>query len=145
MTDVQAAIGREQLKRLPGLVKKRRELAARYASLLTGVAGVSVPVEPAYARSNWQSYCVRLDEGISQRQVMQTMLDRDIATRRGIMCAHREPAYRKESCRIAGTLTESERAQDQCVLLPLYHGLTGEEQEKVCDALREALKVKVSA
>src|SRR5260370_697263 len=60
MTDIQAAIGRAQLERLTGLIAERRRLAARYAELLAGVTGVRVPVEPGWARSNWQSYCVRL-------------------------------------------------------------------------------------
>ena len=86
-------------------------------------------VEPTWARSNWQSYCVRLPEGVDQKQVMQSLLNDGIATRRGIMCSHREPAYAKESWGAFGPLSESERAQDQCVLLPLFHQLTFEEQE----------------
>jgi perosamine synthetase len=139
MTDVQAAIGREQLKRLPELVLSRREKAEIYHSLLRDVAGLGLPVEPAWARSNWQSFCVRLPEGIDQRQVMQSLLNDGIATRRGIMCSHREPAYAKESWGAPGSLTESERAQDQCILLPLFHHLTFEEQERIASRLRAAL------
>ena len=51
-----------------------------------------LPFEPEWARSNWQSYCVRLPERVDQKQVMQSLLDQGIATRRGIMCSHREPA-----------------------------------------------------
>ena len=57
MTDIQAAVGREQLKRLPGIVRERRELAARYRELLAPIAGLGLPHEPAWARSNWQSFC----------------------------------------------------------------------------------------
>ena len=102
MTDIQAAIGREQLKRLPELVSRRRELAAVYRSLLGDIPDLRLPAEPEWARSNWQSYCVRLPEGSDQRQVMQALLDRGIATRRGIMCAHREPAYQNQPWRSVG-------------------------------------------
>lgn len=139
MTDVQAAIGREQLRRLPEIVARRRELAARYNALLSGIPGLTTPAEPAWARSNWQSYCVRLPAGVEQECVMQALLDRGIATRRGIMCAHREPAYRQQPCRAGGPLTESERAQDECLLLPLFHQLTAEEQERIADELRNAI------
>lgn len=146
MTDVQAAIGREQLKRLPELVSRRREMAALYQTLLADVPGLGLPIEPEWARSNWQSYCVRLPSGLDQKQVMQAMLDRKIATRRGIMCAHREPAYTKEPCRLAAPLTESERAQDECILLPLFHQLTQDEQKFIADELRLALSgVKMTA
>lgn len=140
MTDVQAAIGREQLKRLPGLVSRRRELAAGYHSLLGNIPGLQVPVEPEWARSNWQSYSVRLTAGQDQRQVMQAMLDRKIATRRGIMCSHREPAYPAGSWRSVTPLTESERAQDECILLPLFHQLTNEEQQLITFELRTILR-----
>lgn len=139
MTDVQAAIGREQLKRLPELVRRRRELALAYGELLGSVPGLCLPEEPDWAHSNWQSYCVRLPKGVPQKQVMQSMLDAGVATRRGIMCSHREPAYKKESWRSAGPLGQSERAQEECILLPLYHQLTSEEQQSIASQLRSSL------
>lgn len=151
LTDIQAAIGREQLKRLPEAVARRRILAERYAKLLANVPGLGLPEEPRWARSNWQSYCVRLPEGCDQRAVMQVMLDAGIATRRGVMCAHREPAFRNQpwSCGkgpgaygcAPGTcerLNQSERAQDQAVILPLFHQMAEVDQDQVVAALREA-------
>jgi perosamine synthetase len=139
MTDVQAAIGREQLKRLPELVKRRREMAAAYGSLLKGIPNLRLPTEPDGVRSNWQSYCVRLLNGLKQRSVMQALLDRGIATRRGIMCAHREPAYQHQPWRATGALSASERAQDECMLLPLYHQLGDDEQAFIASQLRVVL------
>ena len=100
LTDIQAAVGVVQMERLPALVARRRELAARYEQLLAGIPGLGLPEQPAWARSNFQSYCVRLPHGVEQDDVMQAMLDREVATRTGVMCAHREPAYRDhEPCR----------------------------------------------
>ena len=67
MTDVQAAIGRQQLNRLPELVSRRREMAAVYRSLLGDIPNLRLPTEPEWARSNWQSYCVRLLNGSAHR------------------------------------------------------------------------------
>jgi dTDP-4-amino-4,6-dideoxygalactose transaminase len=139
MTDIQAAVGREQLKRLPEFLRRRREIATDYRVLLGDIADLRLPAEPEWAQSNWQSFCVRLPQGFPQKQVMQTLLDRGVATRRGIMCAHREPAYRLREWRSAGTLTESERAQEECILLPIYHQLTREEQELIASNLRAAI------
>src|SRR5438046_4984489 len=75
MTDIQAAVGREQLTRLPEIIARRRALADRYRSLLGEIAGVRVAMEPVWARSNWRSLCVWLPEGADQRRVMQRMLD----------------------------------------------------------------------
>jgi perosamine synthetase len=61
------------------------------------------------------------------------------------MCAHREPAYQHESWRSAGPLFESERAQDECILIPLYHQLTKEEQELIASNLRAAITAECIA
>lgn len=136
MTDIQAAVGRVQLGRLPALVAERRRLADAYVALLEGVSGIGLPVEPPYARSNWQSYCVRLPAGADQRTVMQAMLDDGIATRRGIMNAHREPAGADIPLRFP--LPHSEEAQDRCILLPLYPGMTADEQKRVAQSMAKA-------
>jgi perosamine synthetase len=139
MTDVQAAIGREQLKRLPELFVRRRGHASVYHALLSEIPGLRLPTEPDWARSNWQSYCVRLPDDVDQKDVMQALLNDGIATRRGIMCAHREPAYAKESWIAPQPLTASEHAQDECLLLPLFHQITPEEQQFVASRLGAAL------
>lgn len=128
MTDIQAAVGREQLKKLDAMVSKRRKQAASYAEVLKDVV---VPAEPGWARSNWQSYCVLLPG--HQRAVMQAMLDRGIATRRAVMCAHREQGA-------ARSLPESEYITDHGILLPLFHQLTEPEQMTVAGALGEEVR-----
>ncbi|WP_225771446.1 DegT/DnrJ/EryC1/StrS aminotransferase family protein [Inquilinus sp. Marseille-Q2685] len=137
MTDLQAAIGRQQLKRLPAIVARRRELAHHYRQLLHVLKGVTVPFEPSWARSNWQSYCVHLPAEADQRAVMQSLLDNGIATRRGVMCAHLEPAYADQPLRFP--LPNSEQARDRCILLPLFPQMTAAVQIQVVDALRRAL------
>ena len=136
MTDIQAAVGREQLKRLAEVVVRRRALAARYGELLAEAQWIGLPREPAFARSNWQSYCVRLPLSVDQKAVMQAMLDKGVATRRGVMCAHREQVYADQPLRMA--LPHSEASQDHAIVLPLYPQMSDEDQKKVVEALVEA-------
>jgi dTDP-4-amino-4,6-dideoxygalactose transaminase len=151
LTDLQAAVGRTQLQRLPEILERRRRLAMRYAARLASVPGVRLPQEPVWARTNWQSYCVRLPDGCDQREVMQALLDRGIASKRGVMCSHRSPAYvavpwscdqRWHECTCApGTcvrLSESERAEDRSIMLPLYPELSELDQDRVIAALADA-------
>ena len=140
MTDIQAAIGREQLKRLPAIVARRRALAARYEARLRSVEGLVLPREPQWARSNWQSYAVRIGASIDQRTFMQRMLDAGIATRRGVMNAHRERAYPQGTWRAPSGLSRSEEARDGTVILPLFHQLTEEDQDKVVKAVADVLR-----
>jgi dTDP-4-amino-4,6-dideoxygalactose transaminase len=138
LTDLQAAVGRVQLKRLPEILEKRRAAAARYAALLDGVTGLRLPQEPAWARTNWQSYCVGLPEGVDQRAVMQSLLDQGIASKRGVMCTHRSPAYVAAVWRSHGDLRHSEHAEDRSIMLPLYPTLQENDQERIAAALRGA-------
>jgi perosamine synthetase len=137
MTDVQAAVGRKQLERLPELVARRRALAERYSELLGNLEGLVLPFEPEWARSNWQSYCVRLPDRVDQKAVMQNLLDQGIATRRGIMCAHREGPYLADKPR--HDLRQSELAQDHSILLPIYAQMLDDDQVRVANALRAEL------
>lgn len=136
MTDLQAAIGRCQLRRLPEMIDRRHALGRRYGELLAGVPGLGLAEEASWARNNWQSYSVRLPEDCDQVGVMQYMLDRGVATRRGVMCAHLEAG-------LAGRgrwtdLCKSEDAQTKCILLPMYHELTDADQQYVAEVLGEA-------
>ncbi len=138
MTDIQAAIGLQQLKRLPLMVERRRAQAARYAELLKNVAGMELPAEPSYARTNWQSYVVRLAQGEWQLPVMRALRRQGIATARGIMCAHLEPPYRDAWPR--GCLPNSESMRDRGIVLPLFHALDANGQERVAAALAAAVR-----
>jgi perosamine synthetase len=139
LSDIQGAVGREQLKRLPGLIAPRRRLAARYREGLSGLPQVDLPIEPAWARSNWQSFWITLTRECpkSQVEVMQALLARGIHTRRGVMCVHREPAYRDLALR--QPLPVSEYLQDHSIILPLYPEMTDAELDQVVAALREIL------
>ncbi len=139
LSDIQGAVGREQLKRLPGLVADRRRLVARYREGLSGHPRLILPREPDFARSNWQSFWIILtgDSRLSQVELIQALLARSIHTRRGVMCAHREPAYRDLPRR--HPLPVSELLQDRSIILPLYPELTEEDQDRVIATLREIL------
>ena len=154
MTDIQAAIGREQLQRLPAIVARRRELAARYEQRLQSIDGIIVPREPQWARSNWQSYAVRVGAWIDQRTVMQRMLDAGISTRRAAMNIHREASYPPgawycgvsvAACECGGPggcacLRRGEEAQDTAIVLPLYHQLTEDDQDRVITTLETTVR-----
>jgi perosamine synthetase len=143
MTDIQAAVGREQLTRLPEIVGRRRAIADQYRALMRDIPGITLPKEPDWAHSNWQSFCVRLPVDLDQKAVMQHMLDAGVSTRRGIMCSHREQPYR--DARRAGSLAHSEAAQDHSVVLPLYGQMTEADVRKVADSMAAAVGAMVNA
>lgn len=140
MTDLQAALGRGQLQRLGSIVEARRRLAAQYGERLQDVAGVVTPVEPEWARSNWQSYCVGLPRGVDQRAVMQALLDRGVSTRRGVMNSHLERAYEEPgTCRTGSSLQRGVMAQRNTIILPLYAQMTDAELSFVVDTFTDVV------
>jgi len=149
MTDIQAAIGREQLKRLPGIIARRRELAGRYLEILRQRTELHLPLQPVWARSNWQSFSVGLPDYAGQIEVLQALLDKGISARRGVMCAHLHlPKGKDWTCiqlecgcgpHTCARLAESERAQDRCVILPLYPQMSDSDQDMVIETLVRVL------
>lgn len=135
MTDIQAAVGRVQLRRLPGLLERRLELAASYTRALSEVPGLVPPGIPEYARPNFQSYAVRVmpDYPLGRDELMRALAERGIRTRRGIMNIHQEAAYAEAGPRC---LPHSEAARDAVVLLPLHPGLTAEDIGRILGVLR---------
>jgi perosamine synthetase len=151
MTDMQAALGRPQLARLDAIVATRRALAERYRRALSNHPVLAPPQEVDWTCANYQSYPLRIRAGapLSQVDIMQRLLDRGVASRRGVGNAHAEPAYAKArwtcgpapcpaelhqagQCR---RLRESDKARDQVVMIPLFHGMSEAEQNRVLDAL----------
>lgn len=137
MTDLQAAIGLTQLRRLPDFLERRRFLAQRYTGALSELGWLLPPHTPPECRHNFQSYMIRLASGapVSRDRLMQALLDRGISSRRGVMPIHREPPYR--DLRWDRCLTETNAAADETMILPLYHDMTEEEQDYVVESIQE--------
>jgi len=137
MTDLQAAIGLVQLQRLDGFLSRRRMLAERYTRRLSRLQWLLSPQETEDCRHNFQSYLVRVakDAPVSRDALMQKLMDRGISTRRGIMASHREPPYRGGNW--DARLPETNAATDQCIVLPLFHQMTEEEQDYVLESISD--------
>jgi len=131
MTDIQAAVGIQQLAKLDWIVAERRKIAMRYHEAFRQVDTIRIPVEQEGHFSNFQSYSVYLKENcpIDRNDLMQKMLDEGIATRRGIMTTHRETAYHGECAGLH--LPISEMAADRSIILPLYIPMSEADQDKV--------------
>ena len=135
MTDMQAAIGLVQLDRLPGFLARRRALAARYTQALQSLPWLECPTVPANCEHNYQSYMLRLTDGTPgmRDSIMQTLLEQNISTRRSIMAIHREAPYR--STHWEASLSVTNRITETGFILPLYHEMTEEDQDRVVHAL----------
>jgi len=137
LTDVQAAIGLAQLRRLDGIIARRRAIALRYDRALSGIPAIGLFAEPADCRWNHQTYLIRLSGATAESRdaFMQRLLEEGIATRRGIMSIHREACYVERFG--PQSFPESERASDECVCLPLYTQMADADIDRVSAAVRK--------
>jgi dTDP-4-amino-4,6-dideoxygalactose transaminase len=139
MTDIQAAVGLVQLGRLAAMVRRRRELAASYHTLLEGAPGVHPVRDPAYGQSNYQSFWVLLDPEFpgGRDGALTRLAAAGISARRGIMAAHLEPAYQDVE---HVPLPVTERLTRDSLILPLFHTMDARGQQRVVDALLEPVR-----
>lgn len=137
MTDIQAAVGIEQLKKLDDFVYERRRLASRYEELLSDLPYLRVTKVDDALKPNWQSYPVKLLDRapLNQVELMQYLLDQGIATRRGIMNAHQEAPYKAANW----SLPNSELCRDRTILIPLFPGMKMQDLENISDVLHVML------
>jgi dTDP-4-amino-4,6-dideoxygalactose transaminase len=139
MTDIQAAVGIEQLKRVGDIVAKRRAHAARYHEKLADLGCLRLPAEPAWARSNWQTFNVRVLESspLDRNTLMERLLEMGVATRRGVMNAHEQTSWGDLPLRFA--LPVSEMMNRECIQIPLFAQMSVEEHDYVCECLHKLL------
>jgi perosamine synthetase len=133
MTDMQATLGLCQLEALDEILALRRRVAERYTDAIGRIPFIEPPYEPDYAQRTWQSYAVRLapDAPIDRNELMRRMLRDGVPTRRGVMTIHEEGAYGD----VEVSLPLTEAASRESLMLPLFAGLTDEQQDHVIDSL----------
>jgi len=139
LTDIQAAVGIQQLAKLDDIVNGRRKIAQRYAQLLGDIDCIRLPQEPEGCFSNWQSYSIYLlpNAPIERNELMQRMLDSGVSTRRGIMTSHRETAYTKRDGITSLPITED--ACDRSIIIPLFVPMSDDDVNTVASTFRKCL------
>lgn len=140
LSDLHAAVGLAQLEKLPEMLARRAALAARYNAALGHLPYVRLPFSSADTPHTYQSYLIQLLPGAprGRDEVMAELLQVGVATRRGVMACHLEPAYRSASAPVP-RLPVSEAAVRHTILLPIYAEMTELEQEYVMEHLLRIL------
>jgi perosamine synthetase len=135
MTDIQAAIGIEQLAKLDRLLARRREIARRYDEAFRALAGVQLPARPAYAEHAFQSYAIRLlPECPTDRDaLLARLVAAGISCRRGIPPIHLEPLYRDRFG--SGPLPVTEAVAARSLFLPIFASLEDEDQTRIIETV----------
>lgn len=133
LTDIQAAIGIVQMRKIEDLIARRRSVADRYTQALANSPHLMPPHVPSHVTPNWQSYQVRLTDGapLNRNQLMERLHARGIATRRGVMASHLEAPYRATKC----VLPHTEATAATTLQLPMFADMTPDDVGAVIAAL----------
>ncbi len=121
------------MKKLPMIIKKRQKLGEKYDKAFSKCKYIIPPHIPEGYAHNRQTYIVRLSKNakLSRDEFMQKLLNKRIATRRGVMASHMEPAYKKLTGKV--NLPETEKAERETIAIPLYSQMTKDEQDYVIE------------
>ena len=135
MTDLQAAVGIEQLRKLDGLLARRAAVAGRYDAAFAPLAQLQLPARPAYAGHAYQSYAIRLRRGCraSRDKTLRQLVEVGVSCRRGIPPMHLEPLYRDRLGAVSLPVTEE--VADQSIFLPMFASLSDADQSRVIEAV----------
>jgi perosamine synthetase len=139
MTDMQAALGLVQLRKLPAMLTARKRQAGFYDAALANIDELEAPHVPQYAEPAYTSYCVRVTPHcpIDAHTLVVRMAERGISCRHGIQPLHVEPCFRDAMPGLSLPATES--AARETLFLPIFPGLTEAQQARVVAGLHESL------
>jgi UDP-4-amino-4,6-dideoxy-N-acetyl-beta-L-altrosamine transaminase len=143
MTDVQAALGTSQLKRLTKMQEQREALAQRYDKMLAGLPLI-LPARLKDRASSWHLYAVEIDDtgtSASRNDVFQAMRAAQIGVNVHYIPIHIQPYYAKLGFK-PGDFPNAERYYRRAMSLPLYPALRPDQQDYVVSTLAAALGQK---
>jgi UDP-4-amino-4,6-dideoxy-N-acetyl-beta-L-altrosamine transaminase len=141
ITDIQSALGASQMQRLDEFVSRRRHLAARYNQLLQDFPLV-LPWQHPDTQSSWHLYIIRLKlDKIAKthRQVFEELRQAGIGVNLHYIPVHTQPYYQNLGFQW-GDYPQAEQYYQEAISLPMYYGLSDENQERVVAVLRDMLK-----
>lgn len=139
MTDVQAALGLSQHRRIAEFVGRRRLLAAVYDAQLKELP-VKLPYQHSDGRSAWHLYVIQVDarSGVERRRLFEHLRAAGIGVNVHYIPVHLQPYYRRLGF-APGQFPHAEQYYANALSLPLFFGLTSSQQEEVVAALRQGL------
>lgn len=141
LTDIHAALGLSQMKRLHSFVLTRNQIANRYTKILANLP-VTIQLQPPDVYSAFHLYVIRLHLPKSKqahREVFEALRATGIGVNLHYIPVYRQPYYERLGFNPLH-FPESERYYAEAISIPMYSGITEDQQDRVVVALREALE-----
>jgi len=142
MTDIQAAIGLQQLRKLPRFQERRREIVRRYNEAFAQLDALQTPVERPEVESAWHLYVLRLNLetlAIDRSRFIEELKARNIGTSVHFIPIHLHPYYRDKYGFRPEDFPVAYREYQRIVSLPLYPRMTDQDVEDVIEAIADVV------
>ncbi|MCS7026882.1 MAG: DegT/DnrJ/EryC1/StrS aminotransferase family protein [Bryobacteraceae bacterium] len=139
MTDIQAAIGLHQLRKLDGFICRRRELAGFYRRRLADLPELELPEELPGRRHVYHLFPIRLSTTLNRSRFIDELKRRNIGASVHFIPLHRHPYYSNDPANQVTRFPKAERLYEGLVSLPLYPSMSDPDAEDVVEAVREVV------
>lgn len=134
MTDLQAALGLSQLKKIDGFLKRRREIAEMYNIAFNNTSNISIPIQLEGTNSGWHLYMILLDQKISRKEVFNKMRELNIGVHVHYIPVYWHPYYQKLGYEM-GICPIAEKWYKKALTLPMHPSLNNDEIEYIINSL----------
>lgn len=140
MTDIQAAIGIVQMKKLPEIIRQRNQQAEYYNKVFSEIDEIEIPFVPPYATHSFSSYLLKIKKGINltPQDIITRMAEKNISCRFGIQPLHREPYFNNRKLSDADFPISCDIAK-RSFFIPIFPGLKEDELKYIVSSLKEIL------
>lgn len=135
ITDIQCALGCSQMRKLDKFLKRRRELVERYNNAFIECDNIVTPYQLPDTQSGWHLYIVQVKKH-DRKQVFETLRDKGIGVNVHYIPVYMHPYYQEHGYKDVHCVN-AEEIYSHIISLPLYPGLTDEQQDYVIDTLKQ--------
>lgn len=141
MTDVAAAFGIQQVRRVEAIMQEKQRLAAYYDKAFAGHPLIETPAVPAFCdRPSWYMYCLTFAPSVDRDKVVKLMKEKGVDSRISFPPIHLQPLYRNEYGHGEGELPVTEDITNRFLDIPCYAGMTREQNDRVVEAVLSAVE-----
>nr|WP_243646739.1 UDP-4-amino-4,6-dideoxy-N-acetyl-beta-L-altrosamine transaminase [Melghiribacillus thermohalophilus] len=142
MTDIQAALGTSQMKKLDPFVERRREIVKRYNEAFSDVPGITIPFEKDDRRSSWHLYVIRLNpehlKNADRKRIFEALRTQQIGVNVHYIPVHYHPYYRERGYE-KGSYPIAEKLYEEMMTLPLFPAMEDDDVQHVIDTVKHIM------
>lgn len=141
LTDISAAFGIEQLKRVEKIMTLKSKVAAYYSEALSGEVLITIPEVPGFCdRPSWYMYCLMLDPSVDRDKVVALMAEQNVDSRLSFPPIHLQPVYREQFGYKEGDFPVSEAIYDQFIDIPCFADMSRAQMERVAEVVKASIQ-----